>query len=905
VIGDPSTSNYCTLEITDPEFFPFKTYTSGISPQHHPLVALRIFTDFFPTGGDVRYTKTAMQTQCIRIVSESGSVFFPATGIVAAFDYTNGTDTYTTLSVYLPLLDTSYAKDGPVPVSIAYLNNTSGPTHVTATSTQQNSTGGPSAPSTITAYGAGPESLILQVTPPQYSDASAQVTAPYYSEYDASYTYKQLAVANITNVGFQYGSTDPTQPPSTLSTYVGSTFTETFLAQNVSTQLLYATGPPLLPGIVWSTTVRAINSAQLAGAEGKGPLMSTLFPSVLSPPLTGVPLRANDPTQVAAASTVRTMSYGANGWTTGGSVGHDALFMSTIAPLAFSPSSVVQFNDATYPGDRNAITTVITQTDSVGHVGQPVALVETPTQNDYVLGVPASVAANAATLAATLSDTQTTAGYTHYFYAADLSGSVSVSTITTATQQVQLSLTNMRIPSFAATPASQTVDSAPYLFSTELSAKPSTTGLLPTNITSTIFISGLLTPSPHSEFQFDMSGVNFAYRYSASTFASAQLHYLSNSVGNLYGYSNSVRILNAGVPVTTAPFPINTPLTLSSLSVYANTSLYTDPNTPSSIAIVASVTPLNPAPEGRNIQISSMIHAYVDTVSFPYLSQFTDTTGSNGCRVLTLVPYINDPSTSQYFMDDGVDVFGNTGDGLNVGVSSFFTVTLPATVQTASTILYDHTQPISSIYTNYYSRELLFAGGQYIHPAGFNYTPFDNGFQYPDFTYDLYNDTTFGYRYATFAFEDANLASATPYNYLYIRVNAPSAGGVIESDRTVNNYWPTELTNRMLVSSMKVRMHAKILGTFNAGLTLPFETAWVNAFKQVDFYNHDDANYDMGATYSVSTLGGGDIEYKLLINRRYYQKTMTLVRVGIAQDASQYSGEPITFQGIQIRLSDS
>jgi hypothetical protein len=127
---------------------------------------------------------------------------------------------------------------------------------------------------------------------------------------------------------------------------------------------------------------------------------------------------------------------------------------------------------------------------------------------------------------------------------------------------------------------------------------------------------------------------------------------------------------------------------------------------------------------------------------------------------------------------------------------------------------------------------------------------------------------------------------------------------MIQSNRSLNDYWPNTLTNYLLTSSMKVRMHAKILGTFNIGLTQTFETAWVNGLKQVDFYNYDDGVYDNGATYGVSTLGGGDIEYKLLINRRYYQKTMTFVQVGIAQDGSQYSGTPITFQGIQVRLSD-
>jgi hypothetical protein len=402
-----------------------------------------------------------------------------------------------------------------------------------------------------------------------------------------------------------------------------------------------------------------------------------------------------------------------------------------------------------------------------------------------------------------------------------------------------------------------------------------------------------------------MSGVNFAYEYTASTFASAQLVYNSNGVGPIAGYSNNIVIRDGATPVTTTPFPVNTVLTLSSLVVYAYADVYTDPNSPGVLTIVAAVTPANPITNGHLLAVSTTIQKYVDTVSYPQLGKFISTTGTHGARICSLVPDAADPSTSQYFMDDGVDMMGTTGLGLNTGVSTYFTVLLPSTIQTASTILYDNTQSISSIYTDYYSRELLFTNGYYIHPAGFNFTQFNDGVQYPDFTYDLYYDTTFGYRYASFAFEGPALTSPTPYNYVNVRVHSPSLGSTIQAVRDENNWWPNTLTNQMLVSSMKVRMHYKVLGTFNLGVTVPLETAWVNCFKQVDFYNFDDSVYDMGATYAVSTLGDGDIEYKMLVNRRYYQKTMVLLRVGIAQDAAQYSGQPITFQSMSVRLSDS
>lgn len=906
IIGDPTTADYCTLEITDSSLFPYKTYTDGISPQPEktPLVTLRLFTDFLPRDQDIYYTKKQLQSQCIRIISESGDLTFPTAGNVASLSYTDGTTTYTTLSFYLPMLPLGT----PVDVRIAYLNETAGPTQVAALSTQQTTTGGPSAPAAITLLSAATGEIDLHVTRPQYSDATAQTTEPYFSSYAASYTYKQLAVANTAQVGFQYGTPSATTPPSTLSTYVGNFYEQSFVAYN-STQTIAITGTasngPVVPGVVWSTTVTATNAASLLGAEGAGPVVSTLFPSDPAPLLSAVPLYATNSTQVAYASTIFTTTHGPDGWTVGPSVGHDVLFLSTVGPLTFRTTSAVQYNDSSYPGDRTAIQVAVTQTDSVGNTGTPVTLTTTPTNNDYAMGTLFPSAANQAQIGATLSDTQSTFGYTHYFYAADLSGAVTVSTITTNTQSVRLALTNTSIPSFAGTPATQTATSPSYVFSTEFSARPSTTGLLTTSITSTIFISGLATATPYSQFLFDMSGANFAYRHTASTLASGQLFYNGGAVGPLAGYSNNVQIYNGATAVTTLPFPVNTVLTLSSLAVHANNGLYTDPNDPGILTLVASVTPANPTPGGRHIALSTTIQEYVDTVSYPYLADFTVATGTHGARILSLVPNVNDLSTSQYFMDDGVDMIGNTGLGLDTTVSTLFTTTLPSTILVNSTILYDHTQCISSIYTDYYSRELLFTNGQYIHPAGFNFTQFNDGFQYPDFTYDLYNDTTFGYRYASFAFEGPALASPTPYSYVNVRVKQPSLLSTIQSVRTVNDWWPETVTNQMLVSSMKVRMHYKLLGTYNLGITYPSETAWVNCFKQVDFYNFDDQVYDAGATVAVSVLGSGDVEYKMMLNRRYYLKTMCLVRVGISQDGAQYSGQPITFAGLGVRLSDA
>jgi hypothetical protein len=103
---------------------------------------------------------------------------------------------------------------------------------------------------------------------------------------------------------------------------------------------------------------------------------------------------------------------------------------------------------------------------------------------------------------------------------------------------------------------------------------------------------------------------------------------------------------------------------------------------------------------------------------------------------------------------------------------------------------------------------------------------------------------------------------------------------------------------------MKVRMHARLVGTFNVGTDQFFDTAWLNCMKQLDFYNFDDAVFDTGAAIDVIP-SGSNIVYKAQISRRLYTKVMAFVRIGIAQDASQYSGTPITFGGLNVSLTNS
>jgi hypothetical protein len=216
IIGDPTTNDYCTLEIADELYFPYKTYTDGISPYRTPLVALQIFTDFFPVNAPISFSKQQLQSQCIRLVSESGNVTFPGTGKVVIITPTDGTSTYTTMSLYLPNLATAYPKNTPVPVSVVFLNNTSVNANVVQMSTLQTTTGGPSAPDNITVDSVGTEVVQLEVTKPDYSDANALLTTPFFSTYNVNYTFQEMATAHTGDLGFQYGLATPTTVPSTM-----------------------------------------------------------------------------------------------------------------------------------------------------------------------------------------------------------------------------------------------------------------------------------------------------------------------------------------------------------------------------------------------------------------------------------------------------------------------------------------------------------------------------------------------------------------------------------------------------------------------------------------------------------------------------------------------------------------
>lgn len=140
-VGNPSSAHYLRLKIANPAYFPHKTYKNGISPTETPLVRLRIFTDFFVGNASTLLTKAQLAGHSITVLEEQGNAVLPSLGYAVAIDETDHASTYTTLMLYLPNLAATYPKGAPVPVHIAYANETAGPVATAATSTVQLASG--------------------------------------------------------------------------------------------------------------------------------------------------------------------------------------------------------------------------------------------------------------------------------------------------------------------------------------------------------------------------------------------------------------------------------------------------------------------------------------------------------------------------------------------------------------------------------------------------------------------------------------------------------------------------------------------------------------------------------------------------------------------------------------------
>jgi hypothetical protein len=446
-----------------------------------------------------------------------------------------------------------------------------------------------------------------------------------------------------------------------------------------------------------------------------------------------------------------------------------------------------------------------------------------------------------------------------------------------------------------------------YLYQTEPSYPVSTDILYNNHCLSTISVSGIVTPSVTSQFQFDIATTNFASRYSATEFANAYLKQDTTPISPTASYSTGVYIYNGTTEVTSLPLPSNTVLRLSTCSVGLFSTVYQDPFNPSFFNLCATVQPANPEGIVSTYVKSLTSTIFMDTVSLTTYSTFCNSMSSNGIRIQSSLPR-NDIGISANNILDSINVFGIWGDGLNTNMES--TIQLSTHVVISEDIVYQHASSISSVYTNYYDRELLYTNGHYTHPAGYNFSIFKGDFLgrsdavYPDFTYDKIYDANHGFRYASFVFESPTLSTPTNLQYLKIRIVNPSLVSSISENYTQNTWFPDIPTIPYLMSSMQVRLHAKMYGAFTDSSYKHVSTAWLDGLQLVNDSMYNDQVYGTPGCVAVSAIGN-DVEYKVQINRRAYTKLCSVVRIGLSKDSGVYAGDyPMTFDAIQTSYSD-
>ena len=921
IVGDPESTDYCTFEVSMCDLFPYKLYTDGISPVRYPLVKLRIYTDCFLMEADELYSKAVMQTRCVRIVTETGNVTFPNTGKVFAVDYTNGTDTYTTMSLYLPNLPVTYPKNSEIPLYIAYLNQTDGPVNVVHTSTIINSVGSPGPLQMLAPTDASQSTVTFMITAPTYADTTALVEAPLYSSYQFNYTLEQMNTAYDATTGFRYGIPSPTTIPVDLAGYSNITFTEgvPFISYIQSTIITGTQANPLVPGAVWSTSMEANNCAMLPGPSLASPYVSTLFPLQSTPTLVStfvIPVADANPGLVEVSqSSIYYTSYN-NGWTIDTNVSTDVLFFNNSTAFVYATSTFSQFNDSTLPGDRSTITleTLYTNADQNTLLTSQFAL--STTADDFTLNsVLIGPVYTTASMIATIIDSQTDTTSQHYFYNVVTEASQTISTISTATQSVQVAIQNTITDGVNLYP--QTLSSQSYTFITDQDNPYATLDIQYNGIvTSTIMVSGLLTAASNAELCMDIVGQNFGNVFMGSTYGYAvigtveQYTNLSTFGGPLSVYSTNIHFYTPAGEITTLPFPQNTNITMSSVCVSFFSTLYTPPVSTPTLFLQAALKPASPL-QTESAYVSTFASPmFIDAPSATYVSSFSNTTGSHGLRVSNLLPRM-DIVTVPNNMYDNVDNTGNSGQGLNVSVSSFFAMNYPNVFAISTSAYYNNQSTISTIFTDPYSRELLYTNGQYVHPGGLNFSQFsgtalgDLTAIYPDFTNDLINDVNDGYRYASFAFESQEFITPTPIQFINIRVKNPNYISTLGFISSANLCWPNDVVDPYVVPNMNVRIHVKYFGAYDIGTYETVESEWINGLKECDQFIFNDQTFDIGGNYYVSTISN-DIIYSVQMNRRFYTKLGYIVRIGISESASyqQVSTNAISFDSITTYLTD-
>ena len=895
-IGDPE-SDHCTLELTNSALFPYKTYQDGISPQYTPLVRIRIFTDFFLQSADALYNKSALPANSIRVVSETGNATLPSGGNVVAFNYTNNTaGSYTTLSIYLPSLKTSYPKDTNIPVTVSFQNDVESQRISTAMSAMISSVGAPSIPSTCTLGPTGVSTFAVTLRQPVYSDSLAQISTPYFKYYNVRTTITGVASSNVgAESAYRYGVASTSNVPGGYDNYsvqytypyTTSTAVNSYIATN------------LLAGTVWSTIVRATNSADLIGPAYALEFASTMMPSTSAYSASNLSTLVRPAPFIRNSGTTFTPAYDTNTfmWYVGTPVTNDVMFVSTGTVVQPYLSTAVQLNHRTYPGCRSntAIQLLFTSNDDP----YTESLRLSTFNNDYTLNTPLNYTNGSNIVSAYLTD-QFTSLRAKYYYNAQISSQYTL---------FPPPFPNTDINTFAINVINRDISgntivntAGLYNFATEPIYPASTGAILGREILSTSYVSGLLTPAIGARFHFDLFGTNLLYNLCASSFGHGTLYFSTLQASQRIEFTSNRIFDSANARITTTPFPINAPLRISSCYASLTSNIFNNPANPQSFSIRSGITAANPVSFCSTLTSTLANTLYVDTVSLSTLSQFTQTSNTYGKRIPSYVPRSELAITPSNIFDS-VTADGLYGQGLNISTNTLMAMT-SNNVFIYGGVDYSHATPISTIYSNPYSRELLYMNGLYRHPVGQNFGVFNRAMiygnpsaAYPNFTNDLAEDSNGGFRYATFIYETSTF-TATPISYMNVRLHNPSLVSPVTLTYASNACFPRYPVSQYMLNSTMTRMHAKLFGAYNVGISTATETAWMNGFKELDDVQLVDSVYDTAACADV-TMDGNDVIYKTQFEQRCYTKIAAAVRIGISRDAPN-----LTFDSISVTFDN-
>lgn len=907
IIGDPTTPNYLTLEWTGCDYFPFRNYVDGISPAKTPLVKIRIFTDFFPKYGEKVYTKQTMQTNGMTIISESGVCTLPSSGRVFAIEDTNHSSSYTTFNFYLPNLQTAYPKDTPIPVNIAYMNNTLPEPNVCSTSMTIASLGAPSQPS-MSVSTATLNCLTYVITPPTYSDELQQIADPYISSYTIKYLWNKFQTAYNATSGFIYGTPNQNTLPDFLSTYQSTySYKIPYFNSTLTTHQLGYGEAPFIPASQFETAVAANNNAGLQGSFTPLAYASTTFTTTNSPTLQNVGLRPNGP-GLFNSNSMYSLYLGPNGWQVSTIVSTNVFFLSSPTNVQLI-AATAQFNDATYQGDRNNITVETRHTDVNDNMRSFNLQLSTIT-NDYTMLVPYVFQNDGNdSMYATLSETNPELGYSHYFYNVVLEGQPIISSISLTLQTVQLALTNTALN--AGTESTQTLSTATYAFNTE-GFGTFTIDAAGYNSTASkiVYVSGLPTADDTAELYYNLFATNQLQNYVPSTlgYASLRIDDITVAPDNsllstiLLQGPNTEYVSSIHVDVTTVPWPANSTLLYSSLALVLNNNIFQDPICPHPIYIETTMVNQFPkTPQTFNVPLTSSF--YIDTISAYANKNFqTPLQQQYGLHVQSFLP-LPGFTTNSNDMGDGVDCYGQTSNGLNVPYNSFITLTSTSIVL-QSTILYDNTSNLTPYYTSTYSREVMMVQGNWLHPSELDFTPFDASLYglstiFPCFNYDLYFDTNNGFRYGTFLFNQT-MSTQTVFNSIDITFNNVNFISTLTTNTQTNTFFPNAPIDQAYLMNSLVKLHVKHFATYEDCGSENVETAWINGLKK-DVPQFNDAIYDEGGCFSV-TPRVSSITYSVLMSPRFYTNIATLVRIGLSRYRDEETGENVSFENITVQF---